>query len=89
MPSINFKFYKHESNELLQVIEAEAAKKQILIPILGPKTSPSELFNAFSFVINILSIMIEVHGEVDQKVISNNFKSSKISENFKGSQISN
>jgi hypothetical protein len=33
--------------------------------------------------------MIEVHGEVDQKAISNIYKDSIISEVFKGSQVSN
>jgi hypothetical protein len=60
-------------------------KNKFLVPILDPRSSVSELFNAFSSLINISSIMIEIHGEVDQNSFSNIFKGSQISEVFKSS----
>jgi ligand-binding sensor protein len=86
---VKFKFYNYNTDTKLQKEAAESAKKQVLVPILDPQNSVNELFKVFSSLINIHSIMIEIHGEVDQKLFSYIFYVSKISENFKNSQVSN
>jgi hypothetical protein len=88
-PHIRFKFYKHNTNIISQKEAAETAKNTILAPILSPQSSTSELFNTFSSLISIPSIMIAVHGEVVQYLFSNIFKGSQISEVFKSSETSN
>jgi hypothetical protein len=80
-------FYNTYSDQFLKQKEAENTKKQILFPFLDHITSPSELFRVFSKLINIPSFMIEVHREVDQKVISKDSEGSQISKIFLNSQI--
>jgi alcohol dehydrogenase class IV len=78
---INSSFIRTIATQKLQKEAAERVKNQFLLPILDPRSNTSEFFNTFSSLIKIPSIMIEVHGEVNQN--------QKISEVLKGSQISN
>jgi hypothetical protein len=87
IPSFNYKFYQSNTKQILQQKEAERAKNQVLLQLLDPHKSLSELFRVFSKLIGIHSIMIEVHGEVDQNQVSKSSSSSIISRNFLSSQI--
>jgi hypothetical protein len=89
LPHINFKFYNHNTSTKLPKEAAESVEKQVLVPFLDTRNSTSDLFNTFSSLINIPSIMIEVQGEVDQNSYSSIYKGSQISGIFKSSQISN
>jgi hypothetical protein len=86
LPLFNYKFYYSKSTQILLQKEAESARKQVLVQILGPRCSSSELFKVFSKLISISSIMIEVRWEVDQNHDSMRIE---VSEELMGSQISN
>jgi hypothetical protein len=62
---IKFKFYNDNTSTILQKEAAETARNEVLVPILDSQTNISELFNAFSSLISIPSIMIEIHREVE------------------------
>jgi hypothetical protein len=84
----NYKFNYSKLSIILQEKEVERARKQILFKLIGPHSSPDELFRVISKLISIPTIMIELPDKVVQSYNSEENNSSKFQEDFTGLQIS-